>query len=389
MVSLYGGSSESVVYFFHYDTGDAMNERWWDFASVANFMKEGFEKAGVPSHEAEICVDVLITADKRGIDSHGVGRFKPIYIDRIMDGTQKPVTNFEIVRETDTTAVIDGHNGMGHYIGVLANRMAVEKAKKHGTGIVAVRNSTHYGAACYYPLMAIEAGCFGMTATNARPSIAPTFSVENMLGTNPMTWGFPTDEDFPFVLDCATSVTQRGKLEVYGREGKQLPEGWVIGEDGNYRTDTIQVLEDLTKGKAALTPLGGLGELTGGYKGYGYAFVVEILSAALSDANNLKELNGKDEKGNPVPIKLGHFFMAVDIERFIALDRFKEITGSMCRRMRAAHKAPGAERIFTPGEKEHDAWLERKDKGVPFNDALVKSFRAVKDVLKLESDFPF
>ena len=112
-----------------------------------------------------------------------------------------------------------------------------------------------------------------------------------------MTWGFPTDEDFPFVLDCATSVTQRGKLEVCGREGKQLPEGWVIGEDGNYRTDTIQVLEDLTKGKAALTPLGGLGELTGGYKGYGYAFVVEILSAALSDANNLKDLNGKDEKG--------------------------------------------------------------------------------------------
>lgn len=366
-----------------------MEKRWWGFDNVAKFMKEGFEKAGVPAHEAEVCVDVLMTADKRGIDSHGVGRFKPIYIDRILDGTQNPVTELEIVKETDTTAVIDGHNGMGHYIANKANTMAIEKAKKFGTGIVAVRNSTHYGAACYYPLKAIEAGCFGMTATNARPSIAPTWSVENMLGTNPMTWGFPTDEDFPFVLDCATSVTQRGKIEVYGREGKDLPEGWVIGEDGSYRTDTEQVLVDLTKDKAALTPLGGLGELTGGYKGYGYSFVVEILSAALSDADSLKELNGKDANGNPIPIKLGHFFMAVDIERFIKLERFKEITGGMCRRMRQAKKAPGAERIYTPGEKEHEAWLERRDKGVPFNDSLIKSFRAVKEILKMESEFPF
>jgi len=366
-----------------------MESHWWDFDSVAAFMKEGFEKVGVPSHEADVCVDVLMTADKRGIDSHGVGRFKPIYIDRILDGTQNPVTEFEVVTESETTAVVDGHNGMGHYIAVKANQMAIEKAKKSGTGIVAVRNSTHYGAACYYPLRAIEAGCFGMTTTNARPSIAPTWSVENMLGTNPMTWGFPTDEAFPFVLDCATSVTQRGKIEVYGREGKALPEGWVIGEDGSYRTDTEQVLVDLTKDKAALTPLGGLGELTGGYKGYGYSFVVEILSAALSDADNMKALNGKDENGKGIPIKLGHLFMAVDIERFIKLERFKEITGGMCRRMRAARKAPGAERIYTPGEKEYEAWLERKGRGVPFNDALIKSFREVKKILNMKSEFPF
>ncbi len=362
---------------------------YWDFDSVEKFMKDGFMAVGTPEEEAKVCANVLVEADKRGIDSHGVGRFKPIYLDRIWAGTQEPKTNFEIVKETETTVVIDGHNGMGHYIGNRANNMAIEKAKKYGVGIAAVRNSTHYGAACYYPLKAIEQGCFGMTCTNARPSIAPTWGVENMLGTNPMTWGFPTDEAFPFMLDCATSVTQRGKIELYGRLDKDLPDGWVIGEDGKYRNDTKQVLVDLTKGKAALTPLGGLGEMTGGYKGYGYSMVVEILSAALSDADFLKKLNGSDANGKEIPILLGHFFIAVDIERFIKIDRFKKITGDICRDLRNSKKAPGQTRIWTPGEKEYDVWLERKGKGVPFNDALKKSFTAVKEKLNLPHKFPF
>ncbi|MDX9800636.1 MAG: Ldh family oxidoreductase [Spirochaetia bacterium] len=362
---------------------------WWDFDSVEKYMKDGFTAIGVPEDEAAVCANVLITADKRGIDSHGVGRFKPIYLDRIWAGTQSPVSEIEIVNESETTAVIDGHNGMGHFISDTANKLAIEKAKKSGVGIVAVRNSTHYGAACYYPLKAIEQGCFGITCTNARPSIAPTWGIENMLGTNPLVFGFPTDEDFPFVLDCATSVTQRGKIELYERLGKDLPDGWVIGEDGKYRNDTKQVLVDLTKGKAALTPLGGLGELTAGYKGFGYAMVVEILSSALSDGDFLKNLSGKDKDGNNVPILLGHFFMAIDISRFIPLERFKKITGTICRDIRSSKKAEGQNRIWTPGEKEHDAWLERKDKGVPFEDSLKKSFREVKERLALPNTLPF
>ncbi|MDA3900358.1 MAG: Ldh family oxidoreductase [Spirochaetes bacterium] len=365
------------------------NTVWWAFDEVENFMYEGFRAIGVPEEEATVCADVLITADKRGIDSHGVGRFKPIYLDRIWAGIQEPVSNVEVVSETETTAVIDGHNGMGHYIAKRANEMAIEKAKQSGVGIVAVRNSTHYGAACYYPLMAVKEGCFGLTTTNARPSIAPTWGVENMLGTNPMTWAFPTDEDFPFVLDCATSVTQRGKIEYYGRMDKELPSGWVIGLDGKYRTDTKQVLTDLTQGKAALTPLGGLGELTGGYKGYGYSIVVEILSAALSDASFLKSLNGFDESGKKIPILLGHFFMVVDISRFLPVERFKKITGTMMRDLRSSQKAPGSDRIFTPGEKEYEAWVYRKDKGVPFNDALIKSFTEVKEKLNINIELPF
>jgi L-2-hydroxycarboxylate dehydrogenase (NAD+) len=359
------------------------NIHWVDFKTMEEFMADVFRGIGVPAEDAKVCAEVLIAADKRGIDSHGVGRLKPIYYDRIKEGIQNPVTNFEIVREGLTTAVIDGHDGMGHVIGKMAMQMAIDKAKRHGMGMVAVRNSTHYGIAGYYSLMAIENGMIGITGTNARPSIAPTFGVENMLGTNPLTFGMPTDEPFPFFLDCATSITQRGKIEVYDRLGKELPEGWVIDEAGNARTDTHQVLIDLVKGKAALTPLGGIGEDTGGYKGYGYATVVEILSAALQGGSFLKGLLGFDNEGNKRPYHLGHFFIAINIEEFTELESFKKTTGDILRDLRNSRKAPGCERIYTAGEKEYENWLYRKDKGVPINESLQKDIIALKKELNL------
>ena len=362
---------------------------WWAFDEVEAFMRAGFEAVGVPGDEAAVCADVLVAADKRGVDSHGVGRFKPIYLDRIWAGTQNPKTNFEVVRETATTAVIDGHNGMGHYIAKRAMEMAIVKAEKFGMGMTVVRNSTHYGAAFYYPTMAVERGMIGMTTTSARPSIAPTWGVEPMLGTNPMTWGMPSDEAFPYLPDYATSVTQRGKLELYDRLDKDLPDGWVIGEDGKYRHDTKKVLADLTKDKAALTPLGGLGEDLAGYKGYGNALTVEILSACLSQANFMKALVGMTSDGKPAPIELGHSFMAIKIESFVELDIFKKQVGDICRQLRASKKAPGAERIWTPGEKEYEISLLRKDKGVPFNEPLKAAFKAVKEKLGLPHKLPF
>jgi L-2-hydroxycarboxylate dehydrogenase (NAD+) len=363
---------------------------WLPFDLVESFMVDAFKAAGVPEQDAKICADILIAADKRGIDSHGAGRFKTIYYDRIKDGIQNPVTNFEIVKESPTTAVVDGHNGMGQVIGRKSMQMAIDKAKEYGMGMVAVRNSTHYGIAGYYVLMAVEQGMIGITGTNARPSIAPTFGVENMLGTNPLTFGIPTDEDFPFMLDCATSVSQRGKIEVYDRADKDIPAGWVIDENGNTRTDTKQVLIDLVKGKAALTPLGGIGEEGGGYKGYGYATIVEILSSALQEGAFLKMLNGFDEKGNKVPYRLGHFFIAIDISTFTELSKFKKIAGDILRMLRASKKMPGYDRIYTPGEKEYIAMQERKDKGVPFNEALQKQFIQVRDELGLtQYKFPF
>lgn len=357
--------------------------RWEMFDVMEQFMVDVFKKVGVPEEDAKVCAEILITADKRGIDSHGCGRFKPIYIDRIKAGIQKPATNFEIVRESPTTAVVDGHDGMGHVIGKRSMQMAIDKAKRYGMGMVAVRNSTHYGIAGYYAMMAAENGMIGITGTNARPSIAPTFGVENMLGTNPLTIGLPSDEDFPFVIDCATSVSQRGKIEVYDRADKDIPEGWVIDETGKTRTDTKQVLIDLECGKAALTPLGGVGEDNGGYKGYGYATVVEILCAALQGGSFLKSLSGFDEKGNRIPYHLGHFFMAIDINAFIDVETFKKTTGDILRQLRASKKMPGQQRIYTAGEKEYLAWLERKDKGVPFNLNMQQTMIKLRDEMGL------
>ena len=362
---------------------------WVDFDSLENFMVDVFKGIGVPEEDAQICADVLITADKRGIDSHGIGRLKPIYYDRIKAGVQSPKTNIEIVKEGPTTAVIDGHNGMGMVISKKSMDLAIKKARKFGLGMVAVRNSTHYGIAGYYVLMAIEAGMIGITGTNARPSIAPTFGVENMLGTNPLTYGAPSDEEFPFVLDCATSIAQRGKIEVCDRAGKDIPPGWVIGEDGKTRTDTHQILQDLKIGKAALTPLGGIGEETAGYKGYGYAAVVEILSAALQNGKYLKMLSGIED-GKQVPINLGHFFIAINISAFTDLNSFKKIAGNILRDLRASKKAPRASRIYTAGEKEHLAWLERKDKGAPINQNLQQQILTLKKELGLNKyKFPF
>ncbi len=357
---------------------------WADFETMENFMVEAFKKVGVPEEDAKVCAEVLITADKLGIDSHGLSRLKPIYIDRIQKGIQLPETKMDTVKEGPTTAVIDGNNGMGHVIAKKSMEMAIQKARDYGMGMVAVRNSTHYGIAGYYALMAAEAGMIGMTGTNARPSIAPTFGVENMLGTNPLVFGMPTDEDFPFLIDCATSVTQRGKIEVYAREGKTMPEGWVIGEDGQSKTDPEQTLTDLVKGNAALAPLGGISEETAGYKGYGYATVVEILSAALQGGSYLKMLMGV-ENGKSVPYRLGHFFIAFDVSHFTELDSFKKTTGNILRELRNSRKAPDKEKIYTAGEKEYLTWQERKEKGLPIGENLREELKKLQEDLNLDN----
>jgi LDH2 family malate/lactate/ureidoglycolate dehydrogenase len=358
------------------------------FEKLESFMRDVFIRAGVPPDDAAVCADVLIESDKRGIDSHGIGRFKPIYIDRIRDGIQNPVTHFEVVKDHFAAAVVDGHDGMGQVIAKRSMQMAIEKAGKYGLGMVTVRNSTHYGIAGYYAIMAAKENMIGITGTNARPSIAPTFGIENMLGTNPLTVGIPTDEAFPFVLDCATSVSQRGKIEHYGRIGKTMPPGWVINRDGSAETDPARALEGLTKGTAALAPLGGLGEDTAGYKGYGYATVVEILSAALQQGAFLKALSGFDGDGKKTPYHLGHFFIAVDVAAFVEPEKFRKSAGDILRELRASAKAPGAERIYTAGEKEYLAWLERKDRGVPVNESLQKTILALREEYGL-ADYQF
>jgi LDH2 family malate/lactate/ureidoglycolate dehydrogenase len=344
-----------------------------DFETLERFMVDVFRGVGVPEEDARVCADLLVSADRMGIDSHGVNRLKPTYYDRIKSGIQSPVTNLEIIRENPTTAVMDGHHGMGHVIARRAMETCIAKARKYGMAMVAVRNSTHYGIAGYYALMAAEEGMIGVTGTNARPSVAPTHGVENMLGTNPLTFAFPTDEGFPFLLDTATSITQRGKIEVKARKGEPVPEGLVIDRKGKPMTDSDEILGALIRGEASLLPLGGSDEETGGHKGYGYSTVVEVLSSALQGGAFLRAVTG---------VNVGHFFMAVDISAFTEPEEFKKASGDIMRALRASRKMPGRERIYTPGEKEHLTRLERK--GALINESLRTELAQIRDEIGLE-----
>ncbi|MBR2952104.1 MAG: Ldh family oxidoreductase [Clostridia bacterium] len=360
-----------------------------DWETITNFVIDAFVGYGVPRADAEICADVLLESDKRGIESHGCNRFKPIYLDRIKAGIQNPITNFEIIKETETTAVVDGHDGMGQVIGHKAMSMAIAKAKQYGMGMVVVRNSCHYGIAGYYTSMATAAGCIGMTGTNARPTVAPTFGVKGAFGTNPLTLGVPTDEAFDFNFDAASSTYQNGKLEYYARIGKDAPRGALVGLDGEaYEGTAADALKTMARGEAALCTLGDPGEEGCGYKGYGFAMFVELMSAVLQDGHYGKYLTGKDENGKQRPYGLGHFFMAIDTDHFLGEESCRKNAGDIIREVRSTQKAPGAERIYSAGEKEYEIRLARHA-GVPINESVQKEFIAVRDELGLDYKFPF
>ncbi|HHX53202.1 MAG TPA: Ldh family oxidoreductase [Erysipelothrix sp.] len=344
------------------------------------FVKDVFMAYGVPEEDAEICTDVLLDADWKGIDSHGANRLRPIYIKRIKAGIQSATTDWKVVKETPTTAVIDGADGMGQVVSYHAMKLAIKKAKEYGMGMVVVRNSTHYGVAGYYTDMAAKEGCIGASGTNARPSIAPTHSVEPKLGTNPFSWAMPTDEEFPFSFDAATSIIQRGYIELWDRDGRKAPAGTVVGADGGPMTEPSEILPALVKGEAALAPLGGIGEDLGGYKGYDFATIVEILSAAPQAGNFLSMLSGLDEEGKPTAkYHLGHFFIAIDTEAFVGRESFEKTAGEIVRELRAAKKAPGSDRIYTAGEKEHEARQERAKTGLPVNKSVQEDLIWLRD----------
>ncbi|MBN1542796.1 Ldh family oxidoreductase [candidate division KSB1 bacterium] len=355
---------------------------------LRDFMDKAFESVGVPAKDRQIVVDVLIRSDLRGIESHGIGRVD-MYIDRIRDGIIQPVTDFRIVRESAGTAVIDGQHGLGHVIAYRAMERAIDKARSTGIAAVSVCNSSHFGIAGYYPLMAIEKNMAGLAFTNARPSIPPTFSGEPMMGTNPIAFGVPTDEDCPFLLDMATSIVQRGKIEVYEREGKSAPEGWVIDDKGQPLSDAGDILRLMGKRVASLLPLGGAGESHSGYKGYGLAAMVEIFSSLFAGGAFGHALSGIDENGNKIPHQLGHFFIAIDISHFIDVDIFKKMAGDLVRSLRAAKRLPDESRIYTAGEKEFENEQRVPHDGVPLNDAMQKTLRKLVQDLELDIELPF
>jgi len=353
--------------------------------TAQRFMIEVFTRLGVPAEDALVCSEVLIASDLRGIESHGIGRLK-MYYDRIKKGIQNPVTQIDVIRDKAATAVWDGNHGMGHVIGVKAMQTAIDKARQFGLGAVAVRNSTHYGICGYYATMAVEQDMIGLTFTNARPSVCPTNGVTPILGTNPICFGAPTNLPYPFIYDAATSITQRGKIEVLDREEKATPEGWAIDLMNKPHTDTKQLLKDLVEMKAALLPIGGSEEVSGSHKGYGLSVMVEILSAALQNGSFLTGLHGSDENGKPAPYRLGHFFLAINIDFFTDLADFKAATTEILAQIKASRLAPQKKNIYVAGEKEYESELLVRQRGIPLIENLQKDILLMQSELGLDID---
>jgi LDH2 family malate/lactate/ureidoglycolate dehydrogenase len=225
----------------------------------------------------------------------------------------------------------------------------------------------------------------GFSVTNAHPSIAPTFGVRPMLGTNPIAVAAPTDEPFPYMYDAATAVVPRGKIEVAARADKPIPEGWVINHEGISATDSRGMIKEMDLGNVALLPVGGLGEMFGGHKGYGLATMVELFSAAFQDGTYLWGLTDTDADGKPQFLRIGHFFLAIDIERFIPLNIFKKIAGNIMRDLRNSTVAPGQPRIYTAGEKEYYNTQRAQAEGVEISPGVQKALQALRNELKLST----
>jgi LDH2 family malate/lactate/ureidoglycolate dehydrogenase len=349
---------------------------------LVDFMVEALVAMKVPQDESKIIADVLITSDLWGVRSHGIAHLK-MYYERMKRGLQLPVTNIAVVKDTPTTAVLDGGNGMGMVVGYIAMNMAIEKARKFGLGAVAVRNSSHYGVAGYYPLMAAKEGMFGMSVTNAHPSTAPTFGTRPMLGTNPIAVAAPTDEEFPYMFDAATSVAPRGKIEIAARASKPVPEGWVVNQEGVSVTDSANMIKEMDLGNVALLPVGGMGELMGGHKGYGLSTLVEILSASFQNGTYLWGLTDTDAEGKPQFLRIGHFFLAMNVEFFLPLAEFKKVTGNILRELRESPKVPGQPRIYTAGEKEFYNTQRVQSEGVEITPGVQKALQALQQELKI------
>lgn len=355
---------------------------------LRDFCTKVFQKLGVPEEDARVTADVLVTADLRGIDSHGVARLRR-YVTGLRDGTIIARPSEQIVRETPTTALIDAGGGLGQPVSRRAMALAIRKAQQYGSGFVAVRNSNHYGIAGYYAMMALEYECIGFSMTNADVLVVPTFGRNAILGTNPIAVAAPAGRERPFVLDMATSTVPRGKLEVHERMGKPIPLGWATDERGIPTEDAGRVLDNLKKrAGGGLLPLGGAGELMGGHKGYGLALWVDIFCAVLSGAAYADLVYPRAADGTPLPANLGHFFGAWQVEGFRPVEEFKAAMDELQRRLKNAPKAEGETRIYIHGEKEYEETERRSREGIPLGPKIVTDLKAIGEELGVPFPLP-
>jgi L-2-hydroxycarboxylate dehydrogenase (NAD+) len=345
-----------------------------DYRALTGFVTAVLREFGVPEEDAAVASHNLVRADLRGIESHGVARLRR-YTDGLKNGTVRAHPNIRTVRESPTTALLDGDFGLGQVVSYKAMNLAIEKAKKTYVGLVGVRNSNHFGIAGFYGLMALEEDLIGLVLTNSRPLVAPTFSKRKMIGTNPICVAVPTS-DKGFVLDMATSVAPVGKLEVARRLGKKVPMNWGIDNEGNLTDDPNSI------SNGALLPLGGLGEVLGGHKGYGLAAFVDIFSGVLTGASWGPRVG---ETEGPAPANVGHFFGAINPEAFMPLSEFKSRMDEFITSLKSAEKLTSADEIYVAGEKSAYTEEVRKKIGVALDNKTIEMLRQ----LSAETGVPF
>jgi len=343
---------------------------------LVEFTARVFEHFEIPTVDALLAANVLSTSDLRGIESHGVARLRA-YVGLLQDGLINPRPQIKIVRESPSTASVDGDNGLGLVVGPRANEIAMEKADRVGSGWVTVSHSNHYGIAGYYSLQALKRDQIGWAMTNSSPIVAPLWSAEAMLGTNPIAIAFPGLEEPPIVMDFATSAVAFGKIEIADRKGKDVPLGWAIDKTGNPATTPEQVRDG-----GALLPIGSDRTL-GGHKGYCLSAMVDILTSVLSGAcwgpfapmfvmrDRLESRQTKDGKG------LGHFFGAMRIDGFMEPVVFKRRIDDWIRTFRSARPAVGTPGVLIPGDPEREAEMERTTHGIPLVMPVVEDLRFV------------
>jgi LDH2 family malate/lactate/ureidoglycolate dehydrogenase len=331
---------------------------------LVSFVAAAFEKLGVPKEDAEIGAHALVQADLRGVDTHGVIRFSPNawYVKWLTEGSMTAKPNVRVISETASSALLDGDRGMGMVIGHRAMEMAIRKAKDAGIGMVAVRNSRHYGMSAYYAMMALPHDMIGIAMTNASRQVVPTFGREARFGTNPMCFAVPTGKELPFVLDMATTTAAAGKLELAARQDKPIPPGWALNEQAQ-ATDDPRVAQKARK----LLPLGGSRE-SGSHKGYGLAILVEILCGVLT--GTLTALNADQDPR-------GHFFGAIRIDTFRPVDEFKRDMDRLLRELKSTPPIEGQERVYAAGEIEFETADERREHGIPLLPSVLKGLRDV------------
>lgn len=354
-----------------------MGHQYYTYETLKRFCDDAFRAFGFTEEESAIITDVLLTSDLYGIESHGMQRMVR-YHKCIEKGMIHPEAKPEIVFQTPVSAVIDGHDGMGQLIGHYAMEVAIQKAKASGVGIVTVRNSNHYGIAGYYAKMACREGLIGFSCTNSEAIMVPTYGRMAMIGSNPIACAMPA-RPFDFFFDASTTVVTRGKLEMYNKAGKPLPEGWALDKDGHPSTNAPDVLANIVaKNGGGIMPLGGSTEQLGSHKGYGYGMLCEIFSSILSlgGTSNLCMTGGR---GN-----ICHGFMAIDPACFGDPREIQEHFSTFLQQLRDAPKADGQERIYTHGEKEVAAVEQRLEHGIPVSDGTMVELFDLCDYLKLD-----